>query len=79
MLLFISHTLDVTFPSSKLSRPGGGGGEFWTLNIPLFYFKKVLNMYLFRDGVDTDNIDESDVDEEVVEFLVKEESTVIQD
>jgi len=32
-----------------------------------------------RDGVDTDNIDESDLDEEVVEFLVKEESTVVQD
>lgn len=32
-----------------------------------------------RNGVDTDNIDESDLDEEVVEFLVKEESTVVQD
>jgi len=32
-----------------------------------------------REGVDTDNIDESELDEEVVEFLVKEEVTVIQD
>lgn len=32
-----------------------------------------------RNGVDTDNIDESHLEEEVVEFLVKEEETVLQD
>jgi len=32
-----------------------------------------------RDGVDTDNIDESELEEEVVEFLVKEEETIVQD
>ena len=34
---------------------------------------------VFRNGVDTDNIDESHLEEEVVEFLVKEEETVLQD
>jgi hypothetical protein len=34
---------------------------------------------LFRNGVDTDNMDESHLEEEVVEFLVKEEETVVQD
>jgi hypothetical protein len=34
---------------------------------------------LFRNGVDTDNMDESQLEEEVVEFLVKEEKTVVQD
>jgi hypothetical protein len=29
--------------------------------------------------VDTDNMDESHLEEEVVEFLVKEEETVVQD
>jgi len=32
-----------------------------------------------REGIDTDNIDESDLEEEVVEFLIKEEETVVQD
>jgi hypothetical protein len=32
-----------------------------------------------RNGVDTDNMDESHLEEEVVEFLVKEEETIIQD
>lgn len=32
-----------------------------------------------RNGVDTDNMDESHLEEEVVEFLVKEEETVVQD
>jgi len=36
-------------------------------------------MLLFRNGVDTDNFDESELDEEVVEFLVKEEAILIQD
>jgi len=42
---------------------------------PLF----LLTMLLFRNGVDTDNFDESELDEEVVEFLVKEEAILIQD
>jgi len=32
-----------------------------------------------RDGIDTDNIDTLDLDEEVVEFLVKEEETILQE
>ena len=34
---------------------------------------------IYRDGIDTDNIDTLDLDEEVVEFLVKEEETILQE
>jgi hypothetical protein len=36
-------------------------------------------VFIFRNGVDTDNMEESHLEEEVVEFLVKEEETIVQD
>jgi hypothetical protein len=36
-------------------------------------------VFSFRNGLDTDNMEESHLEEEVVEFLIKEEETVLQD
>jgi len=43
------------------------------------YINTLEDRLRLREGIDTDNIDESELEEEVVEFLIKEEETVIQD
>jgi len=43
------------------------------------YNNSLQTRLALRNGVDTDNIDESELEEEVVEFLVKEEETIVQD
>ncbi|XP_023327407.1 eukaryotic translation initiation factor 3 subunit B [Eurytemora carolleeae] len=43
------------------------------------YADTIEDRLALRNGVDTDNFDESELDEEVVEFLVKEEAILIQD
>lgn len=34
--------------------------------------------FIFSSDIDTDNLDTDDVEEEIVEFLVKEETTVLE-
>merc|ERR1711872_1142692 len=43
------------------------------------YNESLETRMALRNGVDTNNIDESELEEEIVEFLVKEEETIVQD
>merc|ERR550519_2243641 len=53
--------------------------QAWREDMKSVYEKSIDRRMELRNGRDTDKLDEEDLDEEVVEFLVKEEETVLQE
>ncbi len=47
--------------------------DIWSRGCTNIAVRPYLIFPLFRNGVDTDNMDESHLEKEVVEFLVKED------